>query len=305
MNLFFTKKAILGFVSISTLLISGCDYPDFQIPTNIPAPTSTTPGDTTQINTASAEDSDPKKTFAIINGLSVSKNLFSLYESQRRGKRPVSNRINEQKELEDEFINMELLAQDAIKRGLDKHDEINSNIMLQKKSILVTAIINELREQDPITEKRLQAEYDLKYRQNTPLEYSTRHILVDKKPKALEIIKQLDKGEDFSKLATQNSIGPAANEGGALEWFKQGDVIPEFLAAVKQLKKGQYSSTPTQSRYGWHILLLEDTRQGKVPELDQVRDRLKKDIHTRRLELYIQKLRKEADIQVLSSSILQ
>lgn len=299
------KLAVLGCISFSTLLISSCDYPEFNIPANISSPTSTTPGDTTQENTTSAEDADPKKTFAIINGLPVSRNLFSLYESQRKGKRPVSNRINEQKELEDEFINMELLAQNAIKRGLDKYDDVNGNIMLQKKSILVTAIINDLREQEPITGEQLQAEYDLKYKQTIPQEYSTRHILVEKKSKALEIIKQLDKGEDFSKLATQNSIGPAANEGGALEWFKQGDVIPEFLAAVKQLKKGQYSSTSTQSRYGWHILLLEDTRQGKVPGIDQVRDQLKKEIHTRRLEQYIQKLRKEADIQVLSSSILQ
>ena len=300
MRPFLTGKIILGFISISTMLVSSCDYPEFEIPTNISPPTSST-----QETTTSTEDANPKITFAIINGLPVSRNLFSLYESQRKNKRPVSNRANEQKELEDEFINMELLAQDAIKRGLDRNKEINSNILLQKNSILVAALINELQNEDPITSEQLKAEYQLRYQQAAPLEYSTRHILVEKEPKALEIIKQLDKREDFSRLATQNSIGPAANEGGALEWFKQGDVIPEFLAAVKQLKKGQYSRTPMQSRYGWHILLLEDTRQGKVPELDKVRERLKKEIRTRRLEQYIQKLRKEADIQVLSSSILQ
>lgn len=180
------KLAVLGCISFSTLLISSCDYPEFNIPANISSPTSTTPGDTTQENTTSAEDADPKKTFAIINGLPVSRNLFSLYESQRKGKRPVSNRINEQKELEDEFINMELLAQNAIKRGLDKYDDVNGNIMLQKKSILVTAIINDLREQEPITGEQLQAEYDLKYKQTIPQEYSTRHILVEKNPRPLK-----------------------------------------------------------------------------------------------------------------------
>jgi len=216
MNPFFTGKVILGFLSISTLLVSGCDYPEFQFPGNISAPIGSTSNSSSQENdsvAASAEEVDPKITFAVINGLPVSRNLFSLYETQRKDKRPVSNRTNEQKELEDEFINMELLAQDAIKRGLDSNDEINSNILLQKKSILVTAIINELQNEDPVTNEHLKAEYQLRYKQAAPQEYSTRHILVEKKPKALEIIKLLDKGEDFSRLAMQNSIGPAASEG--------------------------------------------------------------------------------------------
>jgi peptidyl-prolyl cis-trans isomerase C len=288
---------------LGLMLIASCDYPEFDFTSKIDKPSETAEeGSTKEV---AAENIDYKNTFAIINGMPVPRTLYSLYEIQRKNKRPISNKKNEQAELENEFINMELLAQDAIARSLDKNDEINNHIELQKKSILVTALVHSLKLENPVTDKQLNIEYNKKYKQTAPVEYSTRHILVQEENLANKITAELAKGANFAELAKQHSIGPAAKEGGALEWFKPQDIIPEFSGAVNKLSKGQHTLDPVNSRYGWHIILLEDTREGKIPELDQVKNRLIMDIEARRLEQHIQELRKEAKINILSNSGIQ
>lgn len=90
------------------------------------------------------------------------------------------------------------------------------------------------------------------------------HILVDTEEEALDLIAQLDGGADFAALAKELStdLGSAV-DGGSLGYFAlNGDstskMVDEFTAAVREQEIGVHSSTPVESQYGYHIILVED-----------------------------------------------
>lgn len=66
-------------------------------------------------------------------------------------------------------------------------------------------------------------------------------------------------GEDFAQLAQENSEGPTASEGGDLGVFGQGRMVAEFDSVAFSLKEGEISE-PVQTRFGWHIIKLEERK---------------------------------------------
>lgn len=132
-------------------------------------------------------------------------------------------------------------------------------------------------------------------------EMSARHILIkvdvkddasdDEKAKAEEaalkkakdLIKKLDDGEDFAKLAKENSEDDGTKEdGGLLSNFTKDSVVSEFWDATYKLKKNKYTKTPVKSEYGYHIIL--KTNQKDKPKLKDVKDEIKADLVTKKLE---------------------
>ena len=108
-------------------------------------------------------------------------------------------------------------------------------------------------------------------------EVHARHILVKTEAEANDVIKKLQGGADFSKLAAEVSTdkGSAAQNGGDLGWFKKGDMIPAFSDAAFSMKKGDISTKPVQSQYGYHVIQVLDTRTDPTPTLDAVRDKIR------------------------------
>lgn len=104
-----------------------------------------------------------------------------------------------------------------------------------------------------------------------------RHILVDSREKAEEILKQLEQGADFAELAKKYSLDETSREkGGDLGFFPRGVVLPEFEAIAFSLEPGQRSGV-VETSYGFHIIevlarevrpippdVLEGLRQQKV-----------------------------------------
>ncbi len=81
-----------------------------------------------------------------------------------------------------------------------------------------------------------------------------RHILVETEAEAETILKDLQSGADFAKLAKERSkdTGSGAN-GGDLGWFGKGQMVPEFETAAFSLKVGEISK-PVKSQFGYHII---------------------------------------------------
>lgn len=95
----------------------------------------------------------------------------------------------------------------------------------------------------------------------------------DAKKKAEDIIKKLNKGEDFSKLAKKYSDDSSnAKKGGDLGWVSTGDMVDEFDAAAFKLKKGKYTTSPVKTTYGYHIIYKIDEKA--KPKLEKVRDEI-------------------------------
>lgn len=108
-------------------------------------------------------------------------------------------------------------------------------------------------------------------------EFNASHIIVETEEEALELKALLDGGADFAELAAEHSMDGAAQGGGSLGWFGLGAMIPEFEEAVQELEVGEYMG-PLETRFGWHIVLLNDTRMSSAPPLEEVREALEQNL---------------------------
>jgi len=113
-------------------------------------------------------------------------------------------------------------------------------------------------------------------REPTP-EFNASHIIVETEEEAAALRAELDDGADFAELAREHSLDGAAAGGGSLGWFGLGAMIPEFEQAVQTLEVGEYLG-PLETQFGWHLVLLNDTRMSSAPELDEVREALEENL---------------------------
>jgi peptidyl-prolyl cis-trans isomerase C len=136
---------------------------------------------------------------------------------------------------------------------------------------------------------------------NTPLpipveEFNASHILVETEEEAQALIDALGEGADFAELAAENSIGPSGPNGGQLGWFTAGMMVPEFEVAVFELEAGEVSA-PVQTQFGWHVILLNETREQAPPTLEDVRAELDRGAAPRPRGCRIDELMGEAEIE--------
>ena len=108
-------------------------------------------------------------------------------------------------------------------------------------------------------------------------EFNASHIIVESEEEALGLREQLDAGADFAELAREHSRDGAAAAGGELGWFGLGAMIPEFEEAVIEMEVGSYIG-PLETRFGWHLVRLNDTRMSSAPPLEEVREALEQNI---------------------------
>ena len=145
----------------------------------------------------------------------------------------------------------------------------------------------------------VRARYDKQISETPPTnEIKARHILVKTKEEADAIIKQLDGSADFEKLANEHTTDPSGKTtGGDLGYFAQGQMVPEFETAAFALEVGAYTKQPVQSQFGWHIIKLEESRPAAAPAFEEVKDRVKAILERKRLQTYLEDLRKNAKIE--------
>ncbi len=205
------------------------------------------------------------------------------------------------KAVREDLINIELMSQEALKKGLDKQSETIQQLELAKQGVLVGAFMQDYVKTHPVSEEAIAKEYDnLKSSLGTK-EYSVRHILVEKESEAKSIAAKLKKGGKFDKLAEINSKDPGSKEhGGDLGWIPvskiPGAFVKPFGDALMTLSKGQVSG-PVQSQFGWHIIKLEDIRDLKMPPLDEIKPQLTQRLQQQALKQLIADLRDNAKIE--------
>lgn len=147
-----------------------------------------------------------------------------------------------------------------------------------------------------IPEEELQAEYDAQFGDvEAGTEYNASHILVETEGEAQSLIDELEGGADFATLAREHSTGPSGPNGGQLGWFNAGMMVPSFEEAVFDLEVGEVSG-PVETQFGWHVIILNDTRDQAAPALEEVRDQLVEGLRQARVDAYVQQLTDESDV---------
>ena len=149
---------------------------------------------------------------------------------------------------------------------------------------------------EALTDEALQEAYTLRFADAVPAqEYNAAHILVETEEEALAIKADLEGGADFATTAKEKSTGPSGPNGGSLGWFGQGAMVPSFEAAIVGLDVGAVSA-PVQTKFGWHLIILNETRNGSAPTLDKVRPELEDEIRQAAMAAVIDALTEKAEI---------
>jgi peptidyl-prolyl cis-trans isomerase C len=234
---------------------------------------------------------------AIVNGKSVpSSRVDALLEQVSRSGRPVDDAIKAQ--AKEEIIAREIFSQEAEKRGLKASKEYKAQVELATQTILIRELFSDFQKKNPVTDAEIKAEYDKFAAANAGQEYRARHILVEKEDEAKAIIASLQKGGNFEEIAKKQSKDPGSGaNGGDLDWANASSYVPEFSDAMTKLKKGELTSTPVKSQFGFHIIRLDDVRQAQLPPLDELRPQIAQQMTQQRLSEFQESLRKKAKVQ--------
>lgn len=244
------------------------------------------------INPAFAED----KSAALVNDVSIPQARIDLRVKAATAQGQADS-PELRKAIRDDMINLEVMAQEAVKTGLDKNADVVQQVELAKQSVLVGAFVQDYVKNHPISEDQLKQEYDKLKAKLGNKEYNTRHILVETEAEAKAIIAQLGKKAKFEKLAAKSKDTGSAAQGGSLGWAVPGNFVPEFANALLNLKKGEYTKEPVQSQFGWHVIKLDDTRELKAPPFEEVKPQLQQRLQQQSIKKAIDELRAKAKIE--------
>ena len=239
---------------------------------------------------------------ATVNGTPISKYSVDQIVGQRAA-RGQPDSPETRKAIIDQLAITMLASEEAIKKNLDKTPEVSNQINLSRQSILANAYVEDYIKNHPISDDMLKAEYDKVKAQMSGTEYKARHILVDKEALAKTIIAKLKKNPKlFDSLARQYSKDPGSkSKGGELGWFDPRGMVPEFGAAVAKLKKGKFTLEPVKTQFGYHVILLEDTRAKEAPTFEQVKPQLAKQLQQQSLKKLFDDMKENAKIVITDS----
>jgi len=199
--------------------------------------------------------------------------------------------------IREELNTRELLAREAKKANLDKNADIKQQMDLAGQTVLVRAYVTDWIKKNPVPEAELRKEYDAIKSQMGDKEYKVKHVLVEKEDEAKDVIAQLQKGGKFDDLAKARSKDPGSKDrGGDLDWNAPGGFVKPFSDAMIATPKGKFTATPVQTQFGYHVILVEDVRDAKVPSFDEVKPQLQQRVQAAHLDKYFRELRAKGGV---------
>jgi peptidyl-prolyl cis-trans isomerase C len=254
-----------------------------------------------------AEKAAPKKSAAaassaaggkmVVNGVTIPQARIDAMnkELSAQGQPDTAERHAAVKE---ELVNREILAQAAAKRGLDKNPDVQAQMDMARQAVLVRALFESEVKANPITDADLQKQYEQFKGQMGNKEYKVKHILVDKEEDAKQIIADLNRGGDFAKIAKEKSKDPGSKDnGGDLDWGPSARYVKPFADAVTTMQKGQTSTAPVKTDFGYHVIRLDDVRDLKVPEFTELKDQFRQRAQQAQIQKFVMDLRSKAKVE--------
>jgi len=203
----------------------------------------------------------------------------------------------------DELIDQRLLALDAESQGLNAEREAKIRLAAARERILGNIRV-ERHLRETVNETSIRKLYDeqakLAARGD---ELRARHILVEDKDEAEEILKKIQDGGDFEELAKTHSIDVgSAERGGDLGYFTQDMFNPDFAGLIFKQEKG-LTADPIQSEFGWHIAEVLDRRPAPQPNFETLKPEIANFMTFDAIQDLLTELRDNAEVIILDETI--
>jgi peptidyl-prolyl cis-trans isomerase C len=234
---------------------------------------------------------------ATVNGVPVPQERMDLLMQQQQ-QRGAPDNEQMRNMVKDELVNREVIAQEAQKSGITRSREVQAQLDMARQEIIVSAYLREYARKNPISDADVQKEYERARAQHGDKEYRARHILVETEDQAKALLAELKKGAKFDDLASKNSKDTgSATRGGDLDWNVPGTYDKQFADALTRLEKGKYTDAPVKTRFGFHIIQLDDVRPAKFATLAEVKPRIQQMLVQTKIEELVRGLRAKAKIE--------
>jgi peptidyl-prolyl cis-trans isomerase C len=194
------------------------------------------------------------------------------------------------------LIDMKIVAKAAEAKKIEDRDDFKARLAFTRNRLLMDSLLA-AEGKAATTEEAMKKVYDEAAKQiEGEQEVHARHILVETEDDAKAILAELKKGADFAELAKKKSKDPGASDGGDLGFFTKDQMVPEFSAVAFSLEPGKISD-PVKTQFGWHIIKVEEKRNRKAPDFDQVKSQIETYVTRRAQAEYVAKLREGAKVE--------
>jgi peptidyl-prolyl cis-trans isomerase C len=234
---------------------------------------------------------------ATVDGQPIDRDLYEFYVKNVAGKPSNEISADQRDQALDNLLRAKVIAEQAQKDGTATDKDTAAMVELTRLNVLQNAVSEKYLKDKKPTEQELRAEYETQISGMSKQEYHARHILVATEPFATKLINELDKGAKFEDLAKRESMDTSKDSGGDLGWFTPDRMVKPFAEAVMALKPGEFTHTPVQTQFGWHVIKLEETRDVAPPPFDSVKQRLENMVQAKKFKSYVDGLMKTAKVE--------
>jgi peptidyl-prolyl cis-trans isomerase C len=194
------------------------------------------------------------------------------------------------------LIDLKIVAKAAEDKKVENGEDFKKRLAFTRSRLLMDSLLA-AEGKAGTTEEAMKKVYEEASKQITgDLEVRARHILVESEDEAKAIAEEIKKGADFAELAKKKSKDPGASDGGDLGFFTKEQMVPEFSAVAFVLEPGKVSD-PVKSQFGWHIIKVEEKRNRKAPEFEQVKAQIETYVTRKAQADYVAKLREAAKVE--------
>jgi peptidyl-prolyl cis-trans isomerase C len=194
------------------------------------------------------------------------------------------------------LIDMRIVAKAAEDKKVENSEEFKKRLAFTRNRLLMDSLLAS-EGKAATTDAAMKKVYEEAAQQITgEQEVHARHILVETEDEAKAVADELKKGADFAELAKKKSKDPGASDGGDLGFFTKDQMVPEFSTVAFALEPGKISD-PVKSQFGWHVIKVEEKRNRKAPEFEQVKSQIETYVARKAQADYVTKLREAAKVE--------
>lgn len=238
---------------------------------------------------------------ATVNGAPISKGLFdlNLKAAIAQGQQDTPQL---REAIKNELINRQLIVQEVLRQGLEKNVDLVDQMAQLRQNLYLQAYIDEYLKNNPITEQALLEEYKKQKEylgggSDTATQYKISQIALRSESESILVIRRLQSGEAFAKVAKDISLDSATKgQGGSVGWVSPQQLAQPIANILSSLTKGSFSTTPIKAGDTWWIVRLDDTRSVKIATFEASKNQLKQAIVQQHMNDVIKRLRESSRI---------
>jgi peptidyl-prolyl cis-trans isomerase C len=241
-----------------------------------------------------AEDANP--VLVKVNGAEIRQSDVTLAEEELGPSLAQMDPATKKENVLAFLIDMKIVAKAAEDKKIEDRPDFKARLAFTRNRLLMDNLLA-AEGKAATTDDAMKKVYDEAAKQIAgEQEVHARHILVETEDEAKAIEAELKKGADFAELAKTKSKDPGAADGGDLGFFTKDQMVPEFSAVAFTLEPGKISD-PVKSQFGWHIIKVEEKRNRKAPDFEQVKPQIETYVTRKAQAEYVAKLREAAKVE--------